>query len=233
MPTIAIVGAGPGLGLSIAEVFGRNGFSVALVARNREKLAGLVAQLRASGVEAAAFTADIMDRPSLVAAVARIKERFGSVDVLEYSPASHGTPGAAEDHVGAATMTTALDATPENMAPQLDFYLHGGITVAREVLPDMLQRGFGTLLFTTGGSSMDPLAGPPEFGNIAIATAAQRAWVLKLNQTLTGTGVYAAHIPIFTWIGSGGPETQAATIARRYWEIHTERKGAEHPYDVR
>lgn len=33
MPTVAIVGAGSGLGLSIAKVFGRNGFSVALVAR--------------------------------------------------------------------------------------------------------------------------------------------------------------------------------------------------------
>jgi hypothetical protein len=97
----------------------------------------------------------------------------------------------------------------------------------------MLDRDSGTLLFTTGGSSTDALAGPPEFGNIAIATAALRAWVLKLNQVLGGTGVYAAHVPIFAWIGSGGPETQADTIAERYWDVCTKRDGAEHPYDVR
>lgn len=46
MKTIAIVGAGPGLGLSIAKKFGKNGFQVALVARNEEKLNQLVAVLK-------------------------------------------------------------------------------------------------------------------------------------------------------------------------------------------
>src|SRR5262249_39234036 len=87
MPTIAIVGAGPGLGLSIARVFGRHDFSVALVSRSQEKLDGLVAELGESGVDAAGFAADVTDRPSLAAAFARITERLGRVDVLEYSPA--------------------------------------------------------------------------------------------------------------------------------------------------
>jgi hypothetical protein len=94
-------------------------------------------------------------------------------------------------------------------------------------------RDAGALLFTTGGSSMDPLTGTPEFGDIAVATAALRAYVLKLNQVLAGAGVYAAHVPIFAWIGSGGPETRADTIAERCWDIYTKREGAEHPYDIR
>ena len=221
MPTIAIVGAGQGLGLSIAKVFGRNGFSVALVARNQEKLDVLAGELGDAGIDAAGFTADVTDRPSLTAAFARIKERFGRVDVLEYSPAPK---------MATETMTAALDATVDNLQPELDYYLYGGLTAAQQVLPDMIANDAGTLLFTTGGSSLEPLAGPPEFGNVAVATAALRAWVLKLNQMLTGTGVYAAHVPIFAWIGSGGPETQADTIAQTYWDIYTKRDGAEHPY---
>ncbi|MFI0449213.1 SDR family NAD(P)-dependent oxidoreductase [Actinomadura sp. 6N118] len=224
MPTIAIVGAGPGMGLSIAKVFGRNGFSVALVARTQEKLDGLATELAESGIDAAGFAADVTDRPSLAAAFTRIKERFGRIDVLEYSPAPK---------LSTENMIAPLEATVANIQPELDYYLYGGLTAAQQVLPDMIERDAGTLLFTTGGSSLDPLAGPPEFGNIAIATAALRAWVLKLNQVLTGTGVYAAHVPIFAWIGSGGPETQADTIAERYWDIYTKRDGAEHPYDVR
>ena len=92
MPTIAIVGAGQGLGLSIAKVFGRNGFSVALVARNQEKLDVLAGELGDAGIDAAGFTADVTDRPSLTAAFARIKERFGRVDVLEYSPRQRWRP---------------------------------------------------------------------------------------------------------------------------------------------
>jgi NADP-dependent 3-hydroxy acid dehydrogenase YdfG len=223
MPTIAIVGAGPGLGLSIAKTFGRNGFSVALVSRTQDRLDQLAAELAESGVDAAGFAADIMDRPSLAAAFTRIKERFGDVDVLEYSPAPHNpVPG--------VTMTATLDATVENIQPQLDYYLHGALTAAQQVLPGMIERDAGTLLFTTGGSSMDPLAAPPEFGTIAVAGAALRAWVLTLHQATAGTGVYAAHVPIFTWIGAGGPETHPDTIAERYWDIHTKRDGAEHPY---
>ncbi|GID26712.1 SDR family NAD(P)-dependent oxidoreductase [Paractinoplanes brasiliensis] len=94
MPTIAIVGAGPRLGLSIAKVFGRNGFSVALVARTQDKLDRLAVELGESGIDAAGFAADIMDRPPLIAAFTGIKERFGTIDVLEFSPAPHNpVPG--------------------------------------------------------------------------------------------------------------------------------------------
>jgi NAD(P)-dependent dehydrogenase (short-subunit alcohol dehydrogenase family) len=223
VPTIAIVGAGPGLGLSIAKVFGRNGFSVALVSRTQDRLDRLAADLGESGVEAAGFAADVMDRESLAAAFDRITARFGAVDVLEYSPAPH-TP------VPGITMTGPLDATVETVQPQVEYYLYGGMAAARQVLPGMIERGAGTLLFTTGGSSRDPLAAPPEFATTAVASAALRAWVLKLHQALAGTGVYAAHVPLSVWIGAGGPETQADTIAELYWDAHTKRDGAEHPY---
>ena len=204
-------------------MFGRNGFAVALVSRTQAKVDGLAAELGKSGIDAAGFAADVMDRPSLAAAFARIKERFGTVDVLEYSPAPHNpVPG--------ITMTGPLDATVENIQPQLEYYLYGGIAAAQQVLPGMIERDSGTLIFTTGGSSMDPVAGPPEMATVAIGSAALRAWVLKLHQVTAGSGVYAAHVPIFTWIGAGGPETQADTIAERYWGIYTKRDGAEYPY---
>ena len=50
MPTIAIVGAGTGLGLSLARTFGAQGFSVALISRNEAKLDALVAELASDGI---------------------------------------------------------------------------------------------------------------------------------------------------------------------------------------
>jgi NADP-dependent 3-hydroxy acid dehydrogenase YdfG len=99
--TLAIVGAGAGLGLAIAKLFGRNGFRVALIARNKAKLDILTAQLAALGIEAAGFAADLLDRPSLVEAFAQVTERYGAIDVLE--------------------IAGALDATVENLQPQIDF----------------------------------------------------------------------------------------------------------------
>ncbi len=83
MKTIAIVGAGSGLGLSIAKKFGEHGFRIALISRNQEKLDSLVAELNKSGIEAAAFTADITDKAQINSAFDAIREKYGFIDVLE------------------------------------------------------------------------------------------------------------------------------------------------------
>lgn len=63
--TIAIVGAGPGLGAAVARKFGREGFAVALIARNRTKLEALEKDLAADGVTARGYVADVRDRDPL------------------------------------------------------------------------------------------------------------------------------------------------------------------------
>ncbi len=50
MTTIAIVGAGPGLGAATARRFASEGFEVALVSRSRERVDTLAAQLADAGV---------------------------------------------------------------------------------------------------------------------------------------------------------------------------------------
>src|SRR5437764_958478 len=101
--SIAIVGAGPQLGLAIARTFGSQGFDVALISRNREKLDGLVGTLTAEGITAAAFPADVLDRDALTQALKDAATQFGGIDVLEYSPV--GT-------FGSTALTTPTDTEP-------------------------------------------------------------------------------------------------------------------------
>ena len=223
MPTLAIVGAGSGLGLSIAKAFGRRGFSVALVSRTQAKIDALAAELADAGIEAAGFAADVMDPASVAAAFDRITERFGQVDVLEYSPAPHNpVPGLRN--------ATPLEADRGTIQPQIDYYLYGGLAATEQVLPGMIARDSGTIIYTTGGSSMDPLAGQTEFAATAIGSGALRTYALTLHRATAGTGVYVAHVPIFAWIGAGGPESQPDTIAEHYWKLYNTRDGAEQPY---
>jgi len=221
MPTIAIVGAGPGLGLSIAKVFGRHGFDVALISRNKEKLDALVAQLADGGVRAAGFPADVMDRPALIKALGEAAAQMGGLQAMEYSPAPHSpVPG--------INVADPLEVTVENMHPQIEYYLYGAITAARAVLPRMLEAGDGTLLFTTGGGSIAPV---PMLGNVNAAQAALRNWVLNLNGVLAGRGIYAGHVAISAWIGARAPEgaaqADADDIARVYWDLHSTRESSE------
>jgi NAD(P)-dependent dehydrogenase (short-subunit alcohol dehydrogenase family) len=55
MQTILVVGYGPGISAAVAEKFGAEGFSVALVARSGARLAAGVESLRKRGIIAAAF----------------------------------------------------------------------------------------------------------------------------------------------------------------------------------
>ncbi|WP_158852564.1 SDR family NAD(P)-dependent oxidoreductase [Saccharothrix deserti] len=226
MPTIAIVGAGPGMGLAIARTFGTRGFDVALVSHNRTKLDDLVGQLKGDGITAAAFTADVLDRDSLTQALKDAATRFGGIDVLEYSPAPHSpVPG--------FTTAAPSEVTVDNLQPQIEYNFYGAVTAAQAVLPAMREAGAGTPLFTTGGGSVDPV---PMFGNVNAAGAALRNWVINLNKELTGSGVYAAHMAINVWIGRGGPEgIPTATpeqIAPLYWDLHENRDRSEAVFNV-
>ncbi|MFH8663239.1 SDR family NAD(P)-dependent oxidoreductase [Streptomyces afghaniensis] len=221
MPTIAIVGAGPGMGLAIARTFGSRGFDVALLSRTKEKLQTLVGQLGQEGITAEAFTADVLDRPSLTAALDAVKARFGGIDVLEYSPAPHfPTPG--------LTLVAPSEVTADNLQPQIEYVFYGAVAAARTVLPAMREAGAGTLLFTSGGGSVDPV---PMLGNVNAAGAALRNWVINLNKELADSGVHAAHVAINVWIGDGGPEgfptAAAEKIAPVYWDLHENRDRSE------
>jgi len=218
MPTIAIVGAGPGLGASIAKVFGGHGYDVALISRTKDNLDTLVAQLSEAGVTAAGFAADVTDRPSLTGALQDAIALFGAVDVLEYSP------------YGGLTQVTPTEVTVDNLQPQMDHHLYGAVTAVNAVLPAMLQAGTGTLLFTTGGGAINPY---PMLATANAAQAAQRNWALNLHSTLADQGIYAANVAINLFIGTqppgpGYPHAAPDDIAKVYWDLHSQRTQAEH-----
>jgi NADP-dependent 3-hydroxy acid dehydrogenase YdfG len=223
MPTIALVAAGTRLGRSLGKIFGRHGFDVALIARSTQRLGELTEALTADGVTAASFPADVTDRAALAAALRQVAERLGPVDVMHYAAPAAGTSGAVRT-------TGALDLTVENLAPQIESICYGAITATRAVLPAMLAAGAGTILYTTGASSVLPV---PVFVGAGTAGAALRKWVLTLNGALAGTGVYAGHVAIGAWIAGtpGAPDDAELQhpddIAGHYWDLHTTRETAE------
>ncbi|MGW7689867.1 SDR family NAD(P)-dependent oxidoreductase [Streptomyces asiaticus] len=69
MPTFALIGAGPGLGVAVTRRFGREGFDIAFVSRSQDRLDALAAELGRDGVHARGFAADVRDHQSLTAAL--------------------------------------------------------------------------------------------------------------------------------------------------------------------
>lgn len=197
MKTVAIFGAGPALGLSVARRFATEGHRVALVARGQENLDALVAEL--PGVETATFVADVLDRAALAAAVQAIDSRFGHIDVAVYSPS-----GLDQERVG------ILDVDADTLPGQLDLLLLAPIALTRLLLPGMRERGHGSLLYASGAAAIDPT---PQLGNVGIALAGMRNYVHNLNAAVAADGVYVGVVPIGGLIRRSAVEALLASAA--------------------
>ncbi|MFE0148891.1 SDR family NAD(P)-dependent oxidoreductase [Nonomuraea sp. NPDC059007] len=210
--TLVVVGAGPGLGMGVARAFGRAGFQVGLIARTPEKLDALVAELTDLGIGAAAFPADVRDRDALAAALAAVKERLGTIDVLEYGPSPTGP------------ITNAVQTTVESATAQLELNLLGAVHAVGQVLPDMRARGDGAVLLTTGVSSTVPA---PFLANVGAAMAGLRNWAHSLHTELRPEGVYVGTVTIATGIAPGGGEGDPDAIGARYLRMYRQREEVE------
>jgi NAD(P)-dependent dehydrogenase (short-subunit alcohol dehydrogenase family) len=223
MPVLAIVGAGPGLGLAIGKIFGKRGFKVALISRSREKLESLVRQLASEKIEAAAFGANVLDRLSLGVALGEVKGRFGSIDVLEFSPVDRSLP-----------LVHPSEVTPANAQAMIDVYVHGAISAVQAVLPDMLHQGSGTMLFTTGASSVFPSPGFGDvgLGNYGPAAAWLRNYAHALHAELAPHGVQVGHVAIGVFLAKEPGHVPPDDLAPAYWDLHTRRGDVERVFTL-
>jgi NAD(P)-dependent dehydrogenase (short-subunit alcohol dehydrogenase family) len=180
--TAVVLGAGPGLGMSIAHRFGREGYRVALVSRSDTRHADYLASLAEAGIEAAAFTADLNDKARLEAVLDEIVGRFGGVDLAYYGPAAMDGP-----------MPGPIDEADSDGVRAAMEILYPAVDAVAKVLPGMLERGSGGLLFAGGLSSVVPM---PTLGALAVMTAALRNYALTLNAGLAERGVYAGALTI-------------------------------------
>lgn len=211
--TIAILGAGGTMGLAIATKFGKEGFNVGLVARKQENLDTLKAQLAEAGVIAVATaTADVTDQAQSKAALDAIKAEFGSLDVVEYSPA-----------YGPMNYRGALDVTYENTLPAFELVVGGAIKTANNVVPDFIENGDGALLFIAGGSALAPI---PPLANVGVAHSGLRNFVTNLHGALKPKGVYVGAIYVAGMI-KRGTEVDPDNIAAKLFDMYQSRDKVE------
>lgn len=192
--------------------FGRHGFQVGLIARNKETLEALVGELTDLGVKAAAFPADILDRDALASAITEAGKALGPADVLEYSPSPTGP------------ITGAARTTVASAAAQFDLHVLGAVTAVGQVLPQMRARGEGTLLLTTGVSSTVPA---PFLANVGLAMAGLRNWAHALHAELRPQGIHVASVTIASRIVPGDEVMDPDVIGARYYDLYRQRDRAE------
>ncbi|MEU2266660.1 SDR family NAD(P)-dependent oxidoreductase [Streptomyces olindensis] len=211
MTTIAIVGAGPGLGAAVARRFGHAGHEVALIARDQARLDTLAADLADEGVTARGFSADVRDTKSLQAALDAAHTTLGPIEILQYSPVPRA------DFVRPVLLTTAADLTGP-----VEFSVYGPVTAVQQVLPDMRALGRGTILFVNGGTAAIP---HPDRAGTSIAFAGESAYGHLLHDTLAAEGIHVGQLIIPGAILPGHHRKDPAVLADTLWSLHVDRHG--------
>lgn len=211
MTTIAIIGAGKGLGAAVARRFGSEGHAVGLISRHQGRLDALASELSAEGIQAQGFAADVRDPSSIAAALEQITETLGPIEVLQYSPLPQ------KDF-----MRPVLETTPADLVGPIEFSIYGPVAAVHQVVPGMrfLGENKGTILFVNGGSAVKP--GRNVTGT-SVAFAGQAAYAELLHEVLGEEGIHVSQLIIGGQIIEGDDEKDPAVLADHLWNLHTER----------
>ncbi|MCU1614836.1 MAG: Short-chain dehydrogenase/reductase, partial [Frankiales bacterium] len=173
-----ITGASAGIGRHVAEGLARRGMAVAGVARTADRLTAAMDEVAAAtGARTLAVAADVTDRAAVDAAVMRVREEFGHVDLLINNA---GLMDADEVPV--------WEADPDEWWAVVTSHIRGGLLPIRALVPGMVARHAGRVISLASGLSI-------RGGRLYSAYAVGKTGLMRLTETLAagleGTGVHA------------------------------------------
>jgi 3-oxoacyl-[acyl-carrier protein] reductase len=128
-----VTGASQGIGHACALNLARHGASVALAARNRQKLDELAAQIGAAGGKAAVFPMDVADEEQIKSGVKAAIAHFGKIDILV------NNAGITRDQLVMRMKRADWDAV-------LSTNLTSAYLAIQQVIPGMLKQRWGRII---------------------------------------------------------------------------------------
>ena len=211
-PVCLVIGAGAGIGGTVARRFAREGYHACLCRRtDQEGLERMVAEINDEGGEASGFLLNAVDDGAIEERVAAIESDIGGIHVAVYN-------------LGAQIGDRALQDTSYK-AFEMGWRMgtFGLFWLASAVSPHMEARGNGALLVTSATAAMRGNAGPHSH---AAAMGGRRMLCQTLNAELSSKGIHVAHIIIDGAVDA--PDTLGKMLGPERFQELRETRGMEH-----
>jgi NAD(P)-dependent dehydrogenase (short-subunit alcohol dehydrogenase family) len=206
MPGTIVIGAGPGIGTSVARRFAQEGLPVTVLARSRATVDAALAALAEAPAASLGLTADVTDEQALRDALDAAVARFGVPDALVYNAALIQS-----DTVGELSAAQHFEAYAVNVV--------GAMTAVAHLGPAMARARGGTIL--TGGMP-EPL---PDVTSLSLGKAGIRALAELLASSYESDGVHVATVTVAGAVAPGSA-FDPDEIAEEYWRLHAQPGGA-------
>jgi NADP-dependent 3-hydroxy acid dehydrogenase YdfG len=218
--TILVAGFGPGISTAVAEKFGKEGFSIALVARSTDRLQAGVQALHAKGIRAVAFPADLASPAGIGALIESVRTKLGPISVVHWNAYA----------AGAGDLLTA---GPDEVRAIFELPVTGLLATLQAALPDLRQHKDAALLVTNGGLGLfdervDTMAVEWSAMGLAVANSAKHKLVRLLSAKLKPVGIYVGEVIVLGLVkgtpwDQGNATLESSTIADRFWELYSKR----------
>lgn len=177
-----VIGAGDGLGRSLAHAFAREGLITCVTRRERheDRLAELVKDIEDRGGKARGFGVDARDEEATIALFERIERDVAPLDLVVFN-------------IGANVRFGITETTARVYRKVWEMAAFAGFLAGREAARAMLPRNRGTIIFTGATASLRGSAG---FSAFAGAKHALRALAQSMARELGPQGIHVAHVVI-------------------------------------
>ncbi|MDQ6798466.1 MAG: SDR family oxidoreductase [Actinomycetota bacterium] len=179
-----VTGASSGIGRAFAVQLGASGTDLVLVARRRDRLDDLAAQLRAEhGTEVEVLVADLTDESDLVTVETRLGDETAPVDLLV-------------NNAGFATSGRFADLPVDREVSEILLNVLAPVRLTRAVLPGMVDRRHGGVVNVSSIAALQPL---PHWATYAATKAYLTSFSEAVHEEVRGQGVVVlALMPGFT-----------------------------------
>ncbi|CDY65018.1 BnaCnng45710D [Brassica napus] len=188
----AVVGVGPQLGRSVARKFAHEGYTVAILARDLGRLSRVAEEIaREEKAQVFAIRIDCADPRSVREAFEGVLS-LGFVEVLVYN-AYHSSSSYPSHH------PTSFTHIPfQSFQTSISVSVFAAFLCAQQVIPGMMDKGKGTILFSGCSASLNGVAG---FSELCCGKFALRALSQCLAREYQAFGIHVAHVIIDGVVG--------------------------------
>lgn len=193
---ILVTGASSGIGAALAPILAERGATVGIVARREDRLRDVLAQCREHAPDSQLWAADLGDLARAEHVAREAWDAFGGLDALVNNAA-----------IPKRTRVTELTAADITHLMDVDF--HSPVRMSLALLPRMIDRGSGTILFVSSMGGRIPI---PNEAAYNAAKFAMCGFAEAMAVDLGGTGIEVKLVlpgPIATEIWDQ-PDNEAA-----------------------
>lgn len=208
---MVIIGAGEGISKATAELFGKQNYTICLIARKKDKLEKITNELRDKNIDAHYFIASVSDSDTIRDTFEQIWQLFPHIDILHFN-------------VSKSKQVDIVSETSDSLTRDFKTNVASVMTCLQLVLPDMEKIGEGTILLTGGGLALHPNY---ELGSLSIGKAGLRNMAQSLHNSLKSKNIYVGTVTVCGFVAEDSPKHSPKIIAELFWKLHTERKDWE------